>query len=69
MHFTVLPTPQCGKIQDFRITQILREIKFVYFGSEKSIIFAHLEALNFDFYGFLQFLKAGIYQKDKTQSP
>ena len=46
------------KLQDFSITQILREIKFGEFGSAKSAILTHLEALNFDFHAFLQFLKA-----------
>ena len=40
------------------ITQILREINFGDFGSAKFAIFTHSEALNFDFYEFLHFLKA-----------
>ena len=34
----------------------------------KSTIFIHLEAQNFDFYDFLHFLKAEIYQINKSQS-
>ena len=45
---------------------IFREINFVDSRSTKSAIFTHLEALNFDFYGFLQFLKAEIYQINKN---
>ena len=56
------------KFHDFSIFQILREINFGDFASAKSAISTHFEALNFDFYGFLHFLKAKIYQKDKTQS-
>ena len=54
--------PQCGNFEFFCITQILREIKFVHFGSAESTIFAHLEALIFYVYDFFHFLKAGIYQ-------
>ena len=45
------------KSQDFSITQILREINFVDYISAKSAISTHLEALNFDFYEFLYFLR------------
>ena len=57
------------KYHDFSITQILREIKFGDARSAKYAIFMHLEALNFDFYEFLHFLKAEIYQFNKIQSP
>ena len=60
------------KFQDFSITQILCEISFWESRSSKSDVLAiltHLEALNFDFQEFLHFLKAVIYQIDKTQSP
>ena len=50
------------KFHDFSITQILREIKFWYSTT-------HLEALNLDFYEFLPYLKAEIYQINKIQSP
>ena len=43
---------------------ILLEIKFEDFRSAKSAILTHLEALNFDFYAFLQFLEAEIEQKN-----
>ena len=52
---------------DFSITQILREIIFGDSWSAKSAILTHLEALNFDFYGFFHFLKAEIYQINKTR--
>ena len=48
------------KIQDFSITQILREITFSDSWSAESAILTHLEVKNFDLYGFLHFLKAEI---------
>jgi len=51
------------KISSFSINQILREINFWNSRSAKSAILTHLEALNFDFYEFLHFLKAEIDQK------
>ena len=57
------------KIHDISITQILREIKFGDSRSSKSAIYTHLEALNFDLYEFLHFLKAEIYQINYFQSP
>ena len=42
------------KMQNFSVTQILREIK--------------IEALNFDFNEFLTFLQTDIYHIDKIQS-
>ena len=42
--------PQCGKFQNFSITQILREINFGDSKSAKSAILTHLEALNFNFW-------------------
>ena len=56
------------KFQDFSITQILREINFWDSQSAKSTIFTHLEAPDFDFFGFLQFLKDEIYQNNKIPS-
>ena len=53
----------------FFITQILREINFGDFRSAKSAILTHLQALNFGFYEFLSFLKAGMFQNNKIQSP
>ena len=38
------------KLHNFSVTQILREIIFGEYRSEKSIISTNLEALNFDFY-------------------
>ena len=56
------------KFQDFSITQILREINFWDSQSAKSAILTHLEAPDFDFFGFLQFLKDEIYQNNKIPS-
>ena len=50
------------KCQDFSATQIFREINFEDSKKANSDIWAHLEALNFDIYEFLHFLKAEIYQ-------
>ena len=50
------------KFRDLSITQILREINLGDSTSAKYAILMHLEALNFDFYEILHFLKAGIYQ-------
>ena len=50
------------KFHNFSIIQILREINFRYSRSAKSTISTNWEALNFDFYEFLHFLKAEIYQ-------
>ena len=57
------------KFHDFSITQILREITFGDSRSAKSAILTHLEALNFDFYEFLHFMKADIYQLTKFRHP
>ena len=57
------------KLQDFCITEILREINFEDCRSAKSAILSHLEALNFDFDELLHFLKALIYQMNKIHSP
>ena len=54
---------------DFSITLILREINFRDSKSEKSAIFAILEALDFEFYEFLHLLKVEIYQINHFQSP
>jgi len=53
------------KFYDFFITQILREINFGNSRSAKSAILPHFQVLNFDFYAFLHFLKADIYQMNK----
>ena len=51
------------KFHDFSVTQILREINFDVTRSTKSaILTTHLETQNFDFYEFLHYLKAEIYQ-------
>ena len=68
-HTVTYMKTQCENFEFFCITQILREIKYVYFGSAKFNIFAHLEALTFDFFNeFLNFLKAEIYQMNKIHS-
>ena len=56
------------KFYDFCIIQILREINFEDSQSAKSAILTHLEALNFNFYEFLHFLKAAIYYINKIQT-
>ena len=53
------------KFFDFCIIQVLCEINFVDSWTTKSAILLHLEALNYDFYEFLHFLKAEIYQMNK----
>ena len=45
------------EIQDFSITQFLREINFWDFGSAKSAILTHLEALIFYCYEILVLLE------------
>ena len=50
------------EIKIFSATQILREINFRDSRSAKPAILTHLKAPNFDFYEFLHFLKAEIYQ-------
>ena len=57
------------KFHDFSIIQILREINFEDSCSAKLAILTHFEALNFDYYEFLHFLKAEIYQMNKIHSP
>ena len=46
---------------------MLHEINFGVSRSAKSAILTHLEALNFDFYEYLHFLEADIYQILKWQ--
>ena len=57
------------KFHRFYITQTLRKINFGLSRSAKSTILTHLEALNFDFYEFLHFLKDEIYQTTKFTAP
>ena len=57
------------KIANFSAIQILREINFGDCTSAKSAISTHSEALDFDIYGFLDFLKAEICQINKIQRP
>ena len=54
------------KFHDFSITEILRENNFWDSRGAKSAISTHVGALNFDFYEFSNFLKAVIYQCNKT---
>ena len=51
------------KFQDFSVIPYLCEINFEDTCNAKSAIFTHLEALNYDFYEYLHFLKAEIDQK------
>ena len=53
------------KFQNFAITRILREFNFEDSCNAKSAILTHLEAPNFDFNEFLQFVKAAIHQISK----
>ena len=57
------------KLDEFSISQILREIDFWDFRNAKSAILTHLEVLNFDFNEFLQFIKAEIFLRNKIQGP
>ena len=53
----------------YQSLRFFREINFWDSRSAKSTILTHLEALNFDFYQFLHFLKAEMYQINKILSP
>ena len=57
------------KFHNFSTSQILREIIFWDSSNSKSAILTHSEALNSDFYEFVQFLEAEIYQVNKNRSP
>ena len=48
---------------------ILLSLNFGVSRSAKSAILTYLEALNFDFYQFLHFMKTEIYQSNKIHSP
>ena len=54
------------KFHNFSITQIFREIHLGDSRGAKYAILTYLEALNFDFYDFLHFLKAEIDQINKN---
>ena len=54
------------KLHNFPVTQILREIKVGKFRVSKTTTLKDFRALNFDFHGFLQFLKAEIDQFNKS---
>ena len=56
------------KFHDFTVTQILREINFRDYRSVKSANFVISEALNFDFYEFLHFLKIEIYKNNQFRA-
>ena len=56
------------KFHEFSIIQILSEIKVDEFRASQSAILSHLEALKFDFYDFLHFLKAEN-QNNKIHNP
>ena len=57
------------KLHDFSNTQILREINFGDSRNAEYAILTHLEALNFDFYEFLHFLKAENSKSTKFRAP
>ena len=54
---------------DFTVTQILREMNFEDSRSAKAAILIRLDALNFDLYEFLHFLKAAITKLIKFRAP
>ena len=56
------------KLQNFSVTLILREINFGDSKSAKYAILSQLEALNFDFYDFVHFLKVENYQINKMRA-
>ena len=61
LHYTLLNT--VWKLQNFTATifpQKFREIKVGDLGDPNTTILTQIEALNLDFYKFLQFLKAVI---------
>jgi len=57
------------KFHNISITQILRDINLGDSRGAKFAILTHLEALNLDFYEFLHFMNAEIYQIYKIQRP
>ena len=57
------------KLHDFSDPQILRETNIREFRCPKTPIFTHSKALNFDFNGFLNFLKAELYPNQKFRAP
>ena len=60
------------KLQNFSVTQILREIKVGKFKVSKSVILAHFEALNFGLFYFLNFFtlqRLQFTKLTKIQSP
>ena len=59
------PINTVWEFQSFSVTQLLREIKVGTSTITKSAILKVVEALNFDFYRFLHFLKAETYQINK----
>jgi len=61
-------TTTVWKFQNFSDIRILRDNQFEGSKCEKSVILAILEPLKFDFYEFLHFLYAEIYQINKLQS-
>ena len=60
--------PLCGNFITFLSLRIYVKSVLRGFTCAKSAISTHLKALNFDFYQFLHFLEAEMYQIDKLQS-
>ena len=61
---------QCSKSNQYllpTVTQIFRETKVGNIKGLKTTILTHLEALNFDFDDFLQFLQTEICQKQNSE--
>ena len=57
---------QCGNFMIFLSLSFY--VKFGDFRSAKTAILIHFQALNFDIYEFLHFLKAQVYQIHKIQN-
>ena len=57
------------KFQEFSLTQILRQINFGDSWNATYAISTNLEALNFELYEFLHFLKAEILPNQQNSEP
>ena len=56
------------KIQDFSVTQILREINFGHFEAQRTDILTILAALNLVFWEFLTFFSVKFFLKSKFKA-
>ena len=58
------------KLQNFSVTQILREIKVgEFWGSKFAIFKMYLNALNFDFHDIFHSSEADFYQSNRFRDP